>query len=155
MAIKTPYHTRQQEEILKYLRSTEGTHHTALQIKEHFAQNQCAIGTATIYRQLEKLVSEGTVRKYALETGDSACYEFVENPQTCEKHFHCKCERCGNLIHLDCEELRQIRAHLLTAHGFQWNAGKTVFYGLCEQCRHALAMLDEEGGDHQCVRTGE
>ena len=30
---------------------------------------------------------------------------------------------------------QEIRTHLLKHHGFAWNAGKTVFYGLCDQCR--------------------
>ena len=38
---------------------------------------------------------------------------------------------------MDCEELAAIREHLLAHHGFQWNAGKTVFYGICEKCRQA------------------
>ena len=35
----------------------------------------------------------------------------------------------------DFDEGRIIRTHLLRHHGFDWHAGKTVFYGLCEACR--------------------
>lgn len=137
MSGKTTYRTKQQEDLLKYLRSTSGQHHTVAQIRDHFAQGERTIGTTTIYRQLERFVAEGSVRKYLLETGDSACYEYVGQSASCASHFHCKCESCGRLIHLDCDELREIGDHLQKEHGFLWDAGRTVFYGICEQCRKA------------------
>ncbi len=135
VAERTGYRTKAQEEILAYLKSTPGVHHTALEIRKHFAQAGMPIGTATVYRQLERFVNEGQIQKYFLETGESACYAFSDSPKQCHVHFHCRCEQCGCLIHLDCEKLRAIQNHLLEHHGFAWNAGKTVFYGLCEQCR--------------------
>ena len=135
MAAKGAYRTRQQDELLRFLKNNPGAHHTAAQIRDYFAHQDQPIGTATIYRQLERFVEDGTVRKYLLETGDSACYEYVGEGSGCSEHFHCKCERCGRLIHMDCEELKEIREHLLTHHGFEWNSGKTVFYGICDQCR--------------------
>lgn len=134
--MKSSYHTRQQDDLLEYLISSVGEHHTAAQIKEHFDTCEKRIGTATIYRRLERLVEEGSVRKYILETGESACYEYIGSQNACAKHFHCKCEKCGRLIHLDCEELQFIRSHLLEHHGFDWNAGRTVFYGVCADCRN-------------------
>lgn len=132
---KTGYRTRAQEELLAYLQATPGVHHTAAELKEHFEAHGTPIGTATIYRQLERFVDEGRIQKYLIGPGESACYAFVNASPACASHFHCKCEQCGRLIHLDCEELREIQAHLLDHHGFQWNTGKTVFYGLCDQCR--------------------
>ena len=136
--MKGAYRTRQQDELLEYLRETPGMHHTAAQIRDHFASREQSIGTATIYRQLERFVADGTVRKYLLGAGDSACYEYVPQSESCALHFHCKCEKCGRLIHLNCDELRQVREHLLERHGFSWNSGKSVFYGLCDQCRKRL-----------------
>ena len=136
MANKTTYRTRAQEELLTFLKATPGRHHTAAEIKEHFAEQENPIGTATIYRQLERFVREGYVRKYVVGPGECACYTYVEDQQ-CASHFHCKCEVCGRLIHLDCDELREIRTHLLEDHGFAWDTTKTVFYGICDQCRKA------------------
>ena len=141
--MKASYHTRQRDELLDYLKRTQGEHHTAASLKEHFAACGQPIGTATIYRRLEKMVEEGAVRKYMLETGDSACFEYVGPMEECASHFHCKCEKCGKLIHMDCEELGMIRTHLLAHHGFEWNAGRTVFYGICMTCRQ-LAVLEAE-----------
>ncbi len=137
MAGKTGYRTRAQEELLAYLKATPGVHHTAAELKEHFTGEGTPIGTATIYRQLERFVDEGHIQKYFIGAGESACYAFVDSTPACSSHFHCKCERCGCLIHLDCDELRDIRTHLLEHHGFAWDTGRTVFYGLCDRCREA------------------
>ncbi len=136
MAGKTTYRTRAQEELLTFLKATPGQHHTAAEIKEYFAEQENPIGTATIYRQLERFVSDGSVHKYVVGPGECACYAYVEEQQ-CTPHFHCKCDVCGKLIHLDCDELREMETHLLERHGFAWNTGKTVFYGICDQCRKA------------------
>ena len=132
--MKGAYRTRQQDELLDYLRQHPGAHYTAAQIRDHFSGREQSIGTATIYRRLERFVEEGTVRKYLLGSGESACYEYVPQAEECARHFHCKCEKCGKLIHLNCDELNGLRAHLMQSHGFLWNSGKTVFYGVCAEC---------------------
>lgn len=136
MGHRTTYRTRAQEELLTYLKANPGQHYTAAELKEHFDGQETPISTATIYRQLERFVQDGSVRKYIVGPGECACYAYV-GESDCEPHFHCKCEACGRLIHLDCEELREIRSHLLEHHGFAWDTGKTVFYGTCDQCRKA------------------
>ena len=136
MGNRTAYRTRAQEELLTYLKTNPGRHHTAAEIREHFDGLGTPIGTATIYRQLERFVQESIVRKYVVGPGECACYAYEED-QACESHFHCRCDVCGRLIHLDCDELREIQAHLLEHHGFAWDSGKTVFYGVCDQCRKA------------------
>ena len=134
MEKKSGYRTRAQEELLRFLQTTPGRHHTAAEIREHFDRQEKPIGTATIYRQLERFVEEGRIRKYILGPGECACYAYAEDRQ-CVSHLHCKCEICGRLIHLDCDELPEIRTHLLEHYGFACDTGKTVFYGICDQCR--------------------
>lgn len=134
MSQRAAYRTPAQKELLAYLKATPGKHHTAAEIRDHFDQLAKPIGTATIYRQLERFVEEGSIRKYVLVPGKSACYSYEEG-RNCAAHYHCKCEICGQVIHLDCEEILKIREHLRKEHGFFWNAGKTVFYGICEHCR--------------------
>ena len=130
--MRATYRTRQQELLLDYLRGTQGKHFTAEDVCEHLD-----IGTATVYRHLEKLVAEGTVGKYVIDEHSAACFEYLGG--ACrrdgqEAHFHLKCESCGALIHLDCDELACIRAHLRAEHGFSLNPFRTVFYGTCGDC---------------------
>ena len=136
MAEKNQYKTRQRQELLDYLRSAGGDHITVNDVCGHFQRHGKPIGTATVYRQLERMVDEGLVNKYLIDAASPACFEYVgresHGGETC---YHCKCEQCGKLFHLHCGELKGLSAHLLEEHGFQINPMRTVFYGLCEACR--------------------
>lgn len=136
MAERSKYKTRQSELLLKYLKSRVGEHVTAGDVCGYFKGQGLPIGQSTVYRRLESLVDEGVIKKYTV-TGGSACFEYVgedvcEEPEHC---FHCKCTGCGRLIHLHCEDLEEIQKHLLEEHGFMIDPMRTVFYGLCGDCR--------------------
>lgn len=137
MADKSRYHTKQYDELLSYLSSIPGEHVTATDLYEYFRAKGHSISVATIYRQLERLIAEGLVAKYTVDSGSSACFTYIGEKQNCGQPvcFHCKCEKCGRLIHLHCDELAAIQAHILQHHGFTWEPSRTVFYGICDQCR--------------------
>ncbi|MDR0599359.1 MAG: transcriptional repressor [Treponema sp.] len=135
MERSSSYQTRQGELILDYLASLGGDHITAAGIAGHFEGGNPPIGKTTVYRHLEKLVAAGKLRRYFLGEGDSACYQYIENPAGCGGHFHLKCETCGELFHLDCGVLGGIAVHVRKKHHFTLNPLKTVFYGTCGRCR--------------------
>ena len=138
MSEKNSYKTRQREELLSFLRTTESEHVTVGEVCGHFQRCGCPIGTATVYRHLERMVDEGLVNKYTIDANSPACFEYVgRDSHAGETCFHCKCEKCGRLIHLHCEELEEIRSHLLGEHGFRLDPRRTVFYGICEACQQA------------------
>lgn len=135
--VRTRYRTKQQDELLAYLRSRPHVQVTVNDIVQHFSSCSISVGTATIYRHLEQMVSDGTVKKYFVDGISGACFEYVgESAQAGEPSFHLKCEQCGKLVQFRCTELAQMQQHLLKHHGFSINSPKTVFYGLCSQCTH-------------------
>ena len=77
------------------------------------------------------------LNKYNLSPNDPACFEFMEEGSHCgeEVCFHCKCINCGKLIHLHCDDLVDIQTHLLKEHHFTLDPYRTIFYGICEECR--------------------
>ena len=137
MAKKTQYKTRQMTELLTFLKSVQGNHVTVSDICDHFQSEGIAVGTTTIYRNLEKMVKEGLVAKYVVEGTRSACFEYIGTLEGCERSvcYHCKCEKCGKLIHLHCEDVVKLEQHLMDSHGFRMDPCRTVFYGICEECR--------------------
>jgi len=139
MAEKSSYKTRQREELLEYLVSVQGQHITVNDICSHFRDKGNPIGTATVYRQLEKMVNEGIVSKYIIDANTPACFEYIADDDEHDKEvcFHCKCEKCGKLIHLHCEELEDMQGHLSDEHEFTLNPMRTVLYGLCGECSRA------------------
>lgn len=49
--------------------------------------------------------------------------------------YHCKCEKCGRLIHLQCNEVESLKQYMMNRHGFEMDALRTVFYGVCSECK--------------------
>lgn len=136
MNSRQKYKTKQRDMLIAYLKSVPGVHITAGDVCEYFHSQGAQIAQATVYRQLEKLVDEGIINKYIFDSSSPACFEYVDenSHQHCEICFHCKCEKCGKLIHLSCEELEAIQNHIFKEHKFRMDPKRTVFYGLCDEC---------------------
>ena len=110
--------------------------HTNVQeISAFLSAEGTPVGVATIYRQLDRLVEQGLVRKYAFDGKTSACYQYIEDEEQCRSHFHLKCLGCGRLIHLDCEHLAGLARHIEEEHDFVIDYSQTVFYGRCSDCK--------------------
>ena len=136
MNSRCKYKTKQKEILLTYLRTVPGVHITASDVCEYFKNQGVAISQSTIYRHLESLVDEGVLSKYIIDANTPACFEYIgaDSHGNAEVCFHCKCEKCGKLIHLHCDEMEEIQGHLYKEHRFRLNPMRTVFYGLCEDC---------------------
>ena len=136
MDSKIKYKTKQRRELLEYLEQIPGVHITVNDVCAHFEKQGIAIGQTTVYRQLERMVDEGIVNKYIIDGNSPACFEYVpfHEQQEQEICFHAKCEKCGRLIHMNCDELSAIQKHLKEHHSFLLNPMRTVFYGVCESC---------------------
>ncbi len=125
------YNTKQKNEIEDIINKQAGQHFTAEKICAEIKNCGKNIGISTVYRHLDKMVNEGSLRKYISGAGESACYQQAEN---CGEHFHLKCTICGKLSHLSCKSLDVIKNHVEDEHGFKIDSCRTVFYGLCKEC---------------------
>lgn len=128
------YKTKQKEKLLDYLIKNKEKHTNVQEILSFLTAEGTPVGTATIYRQLDKLVECGVVRRYNFDGKTGACYQYIENEKDCHEHFHLKCNICGKLIHLNCDRLLNINNHIFDKHGFQVDPSQTVFYGKCSEC---------------------
>ena len=131
--MKNEYSTKQRAIILDFLKENTA-HVTAGDILSHLKEQGIKIGVATVYRTLDKFVSEGVLRKMIIDERSGACYQYIQCDSTC-KHFHLKCIKCGGLIHLSCDFLNEMERHILNDHGFTVASGKTVIYGYCSDCK--------------------
>ena len=132
METRAAYRTRQKEELAKLLAAVSGRHLTVADTCALLRRRRKPVGTTTVYRQLEKMVEEGTVLKHVTDTAEPATFEFIG---TADCHdpvgFHCKCER---LIHVECEALRAAEEHVRRRHGFAINVRRPVFHRVCDGC---------------------
>ena len=131
------YNTRQKEKLIDYLIRNKEKHTNVQEISAYLSSEGSPLGTATIYRQLDKLVEAGVVRKFVIDGKMGACYQYIENTDECREHFHLKCLKCGRLIHLNCDHLMGINEHIAEHHGFIIDPSQTVFYGTCSECAGA------------------
>ena len=104
------------------------SHATADEVYAEVAATHPNISKATVYRNLNLLSEMGMIRKLEIPGGADR-FDHI-----CKEHCHVKCEKCGRLIHLECETLDSLGKHMLKNHGFAVNSMKTVFYGICENC---------------------
>ena len=137
---KAPYKTKQMTELLTFLKSVQGSHVTVNDICDYFHTKGIAVGTTTVYRHLEKMVQEGVVAKYVVYGTCSACFEYIGSSEKENQtvYYHCKCEKCGKLIHLQCSEVESLKQHMMEHHSFEMNSLRTVFYGTCSECKNTL-----------------
>jgi Fur family ferric uptake transcriptional regulator len=129
------YKTRQRELLLQYLIQNKSIHLTVEDMANHLKRKNKPVGKSTIYRYLDKLVSQGLVRKYFVEEGVGACYQYNQAREDCNHHFHLKCTSCGQLLHVKCTYLNSVHQHVLDHHHFLVDHTKTVLYGICHECQ--------------------
>lgn len=136
MDTRSKYKTKQRERLLRYFEEMAGVHVTAADVCEYMKKQDAPIGQSTVYRQLESMVDEGVIKKYIIDANSPACFEYVdpESHEEGEVCFHCKCEKCGKLIHLHSEELEEVQGHILDECHFKIDPTRTVFYGICDNC---------------------
>lgn len=132
--MESGYKTRQREQILQLLLAHQEEHFSVDRIVDCLRAQQQQVGRSTVYRYLEKLVQAGKARKYYIEEGAGACYQYAGEQSSCHEHFHLKCTSCGRLIHVECNYLEQVSEHVLAHHSFTIDHTKTVLYGLCADC---------------------
>ena len=90
---RAQYKTKQMTELLAFLKSVQGSHVTVKDICDYFEIRGITVGTTTIYRQLEKMVSEGLVAKYVVDGTSSACFEYTgEEEERQAECYNSKCE---------------------------------------------------------------
>ena len=127
------YSTKQQQAVLHCLETRQAESLTANDLAEELRRSGNPVGLATIYRQLEKLERAGRVHK--VNTGDGAVYQYC--PHQDQEHPGClllRCQRCGQIEHLDCHHLQGLWEHISQAHHFRIDASHTVLTGQCGAC---------------------
>ena len=147
------YSTRQKRELLAFLKERSMQHFSVDEVVFELRDRGEKIGRSTVYRYLEQLAEQGSVRKYPGVQGVTQ-YQHVEDSSSCDAHFHMMCNRCGNLMHVDCALMRTMSQHLMEDHGFRLDPRDTILVGVCEKCRAAGGEAVEHGADcHEIGRA--
>ena len=130
------YHTKYKDLIKTYVDEHKDSRISAAGIYESLTAQGIPINLATVYRHLDKLTDEGTLKKYKTNNAKQSYYQHA-SPK-CAHHLHLQCSRCGKIIHLDCECMEIINAHILGEHGFKLDCANSVLTGLCKECQEEM-----------------
>lgn len=130
------YKTKQRDVLLEIIKGFNSEHVTADALFKVIAEKNLDISKATLYRTLESFVNEGVLKKIIIDNKSSACYQYCNHCEDGSSHFHLMCEKCGKLIHLECDDVDDLINHVSKEHNFDINSSKVVLYGLCEECRN-------------------
>jgi Fur family ferric uptake transcriptional regulator len=128
------YRTKQGDMILECLMANQSRHTTADDILADLKAKGESVGQTTVYRNLDKLVRQGVVVRYAGADGQGACFQYAGCEDGGHAHYHLVCSECGQMIHLECNYMDEMTTHLLEHHQFCVDKFRTVIYGLCRQC---------------------
>ncbi len=123
------YNTKQRDAIAELI-SAKTTDFTVKEICQELDGR--GISRATIYRAIEKLESDGSLRKNVGSDG-SICYQYMDD---CDKRGHCylKCENCGAIEHVDCAILSGLIYHIKNEHNFITDKHQIILNGSCRKC---------------------
>ena len=132
--MRNNYNTRQRQLILSCLKRNKAKHITAEKIFEFLNDLGNPVGQTTIYRNLNKMEKEGLVLKYVPAQGLGACYQYVGDGDTPPSFYHLICVDCGQMIHLKCDYMDELKEHMRDHHSFNLDSKKTVLYGRCDEC---------------------
>lgn len=130
--MKNEYNTKQKQILIDFF-SSHSEHQlsagdVALGVKDK------GIGKSTVYRQINNLCVDGTIKRFRGDDGKSVLYQYLGRENHCDSHFHLKCTCCGTLIHLNCDSIMKLKNHIKQEHGFTVNVGDSVIYGICSKC---------------------
>lgn len=121
------YNTKQKEIISDALKK----HKKEFTIKEIYNELDGKIGLTTIYRTVDKLVGDEVINKY-IGVDNITYYQYLEK---CDKdnHFFLKCEKCGGIIHVDCDCIEDLSNHISLIHHFLLK-DNIIINGICSNC---------------------
>lgn len=104
---------------------------------EEIAKNLCcseSISKSAVYRNIDKLVKEGSLQRIAEEGSRRFLYRYADS-EKCSSHLHLKCLVCGNVFHMSDDQTNMLLAAVKKSSAFVIDSKRTLLYGMCEKCR--------------------
>ena len=94
---------------------------------------------ATVYKTLETLRDMGEALE--MEVGDGRRHYDGVRPRF---HPHVVCTRCGRIEDVSLQDLSGLQTEAGRASGYQINAQRVEFYGLCLMCQEASDQKERQ-----------
>ncbi|MDR2523992.1 MAG: transcriptional repressor [Candidatus Nomurabacteria bacterium] len=107
-------------------------HPTAEMVWLTARRRDAKISLATVYRNLEKLVDDGKIDKFAVH-GEADHYE----PNTAD-HIHARCTNCQQIFDINFNLTRRVGNKVRREIGFEVDGCQIMADGLCKKCNNKV-----------------
>ncbi len=121
-------YTRSQEQIIQVLKSLNYAI-SAQDLYVELKHRDQPLGLATVYRALDALKVQGTVKSLTLTRGE-ALYSLMSQDQ-----HHLNCVDCGKSFPINECPVHHLEKRLEQTHHFQVYYHTLEFFGRCHQCQ--------------------
>ena len=128
MARSELYNTKQKDLILNVIKNQKNE----FTIKDIYEELDEIVGLTTIYRLVDKLIDEKVLNRF-ISRHNITYYQYLKECSE-ENHFFLKCNKCGELIHIDCDCIDDLSSHNFRKHKFVLNKENIIINGVCEKC---------------------
>ena len=129
MGKRDTYNTKQKDIILKLIKQKP----SEFTIKDLYKEVKTEVGLTTYYRLIDQLLENGEIKKI-VGKNNITYYQYLERCNK-ENHFYLKCNKCGKIIHIDCDCINDLSSHILKKHRFTIEKEHIMINGLCSKCQ--------------------
>ena len=133
--MKGEYNTKPRNLIIDYLKKNPDKRFTARDILNAVNAGGEDLDRSTVYRNIERLCTEGRLVKYKETDIKATCYQYSEEHGSCHEHTHAQCSGCGKIFHMDNDVLKSAAKKMRSEYGIDIDYGKTVIIGVCNECK--------------------
>lgn len=123
------YETVQRRRLFSFFMDHPDTHFTI----EELSKSVDGISLSAIYRNISKMLDEGTVRRFQKDGCRKFLYQYIDNGK-CAGHLHLKCNICGRILHMEQSAAQAIIAAANKNNRFEIDKTATILYGRCISC---------------------
>ena len=105
----------------------------------HFAVEELVdaiegISLSTIYRNVNQMVAEGTIRRFQNKGRRTFLYQYI-GTEECSEHLHLKCSKCGRILHMDEAAAEAVTDAVKNIFDFEVDKNATILFGACNTCK--------------------
>ena len=128
------YKTQQKQMLLRYLYQHRDAPVSVEEICEGLAETGGdPPGKSTVYRIVNRLCEEGSIKRFSPEGSRGAVYQLTEGEE-CHRHLHLRCTSCGRLLHMNRAQSARLLEEILSGNDFAVNQEDTTLLGVCGPC---------------------
>jgi Fur family transcriptional regulator, ferric uptake regulator len=103
---------------------------SAQEIHELLGQRGEAVGLATVYRTLQRLVDAGEVDLLRTEEGEA-----IYRRCSAAHHHHLVCRGCGGTVEVEGPAVERWTRQIAEEHGYVDVSHSLEIFGICDSCR--------------------